>query len=170
MSARANPAAAETDRTLTAAEALDALRGALGEEAARRLDTSLRMAADASLGSRSDFLEVTLPLVRNAIDASPSGHAVQLDLERDAEQVRVTVRDAGHGMDAETLAHAGEPFFTTRPPGRGTGLGLFVVRLHTERLGGSLRLESSPGRGTTAVVEWPVTPLASAAPEAGLAF
>jgi two-component system sensor histidine kinase RegB len=58
-------------------------------------------------------------------------------------------------MDAATLARAGEPFFTTRPPGRGTGLGLFVVRLHAERLGGALRLESTPGRGTTAIVEWP---------------
>jgi two-component system sensor histidine kinase RegB len=59
-------------------------------------------------------------------------------------------------MSAETLAHAGEPFFTTRPPGRGTGLGLFVVRLHAERLGGTLHLASSPGAGTTASVEWPV--------------
>jgi two-component system sensor histidine kinase RegB len=59
-------------------------------------------------------------------------------------------------MDAEVLRRAGEPFFTTRPPGRGTGLGLFVVRLHAERLGGTLQLESAPGAGTTASVEWPV--------------
>ena len=49
-------------------------------------------------------------------------------------------------MDAETLARAGEPFFTTRPAGRGTGLGLFVVRLHAERLGGDAPSSSSaPG-------------------------
>ena len=71
-------------------------------------------------------------------------------------RVQVRVRDDGHGMSAETLRRAGEPFFTTRPPGRGTGLGLFVVRLQAERLGGTLRLDSAPGAGTTANVEWPV--------------
>jgi two-component system sensor histidine kinase RegB len=59
-------------------------------------------------------------------------------------------------MDAATLGRAGEPFFTTRPPGHGTGLGLFVVRLNAERLGGTLYLHSSPGSGTTATVEWPL--------------
>jgi two-component system, sensor histidine kinase RegB len=55
-----------------------------------------------------------------------------------------------------TLRHVGEPFFTTRAPGQGTGLGLFVVHLHLERLGGSLRFESTPGEGTTALVAWPI--------------
>jgi two-component system sensor histidine kinase RegB len=97
-----------------------------------------------------------VPIVRNALDASPAGANVTLEIEAGADRLRVTARDAGHGMDAETLARAGEPFFTTRPPGRGTGLGLFVVRLHAERLGGTLHLDSSPGRGTTATVEWPL--------------
>jgi two-component system sensor histidine kinase RegB len=61
-------------------------------------------------------------------------------------------------MSPEVLERAGEPFFTTRPPGRGTGLGLFVVRLHAERLGGKLELESAPDRGTTALAAWPVAP------------
>jgi two-component system sensor histidine kinase RegB len=59
-------------------------------------------------------------------------------------------------MSVEVLERAGEPFFTTRPPGRGTGLGLFVVRLHAERLGGTLQHVSAPGSGTTARVEWPL--------------
>jgi two-component system sensor histidine kinase RegB len=155
MSARANLAGG-ADEPLDADDAIPALREALGEKAALRLETSVHAEPGASLGSRSDFLGVALPLVRNALDASPAGSPVALAVEREAERLRVIVRDAGHGMDAETLARAGEPFFTTRPPGRGTGLGLFVVRLHAERLGGRLRLDSAPGRGTTAVVEWPL--------------
>jgi two-component system sensor histidine kinase RegB len=165
MSARAEFAPGGADPSLAADEALPLLREALGEPAAARLTASIDAPPGAALGSRSDFLEVALPLVRNALDASPLGSPVSLDLQRDARCLRVTVRDGGHGMDAETLARAGEPFFTTRPPGRGTGLGLFVVRLHAERLGGRLQLESTPGRGTTAVVEWPL----AAGPEQRLA-
>lgn len=58
-------------------------------------------------------------------------------------------------MSTEQLARAGEPFFTTKPPGVGTGLGLFVARSSIEQLGGSLSLASSAGQGTTATVLLP---------------
>jgi two-component system sensor histidine kinase RegB len=156
MSARAAPDAAGAAEPLGAGEAAAAVADALGADAARRLEISVRAPAGASLGPRGDFLEVVLPIVRNAFDASPPGAKVRVEVSAEGERLRVVARDEGHGMDAATLARAGEPFFTTRPPGRGTGLGLFVVRLHAERLGGALRLESEPGRGTTATVEWPL--------------
>jgi two-component system sensor histidine kinase RegB len=59
------------------------------------------------------------------------------------------------GMTADVVRRAGEPFFTTKPPGEGMGLGLFLVRLVAEKLGGSLRLESELGKGTRAVLELP---------------
>ena len=55
-------------------------------------------------------------------------------------------------MPREVLERVGEPFFTTKPPGRGMGLGLFLARSVVERVGGSLRLDSNVGRGTTAIV------------------
>ena len=61
--------------------------------------------------------------------------------------------DEGAGLTPEALRRAGEPFFTTKEPGRGLGLGLFLARIFAERLGGSLKLESSAG--TTAVLELP---------------
>ena len=155
MSARAAPDAPGDFEPLAAEAAIGAVAEALGADAARRLEGAVHAPTGASLGPRGDFLEVVLPIVRNALDASPAGAPVRLEVAVEADRLRVVARDSGHGMDAETLARATAPFFTTRPPGRGTGLGLFVVRLHAERLGGALRLESTPGRGTTAIVEWP---------------
>ena len=66
-----------------------------------------------------------------------------------------TVRDGGPGMDAKTLARAGEPFYTTKPLGKGTGLGLHLVRLVAERLGGEFDLASEPQAGTVAQLVFP---------------
>jgi two-component system sensor histidine kinase RegB len=59
-------------------------------------------------------------------------------------------------MTAETLAHLGEPFFTTKEPGRGMGLGTFLARVFAENLHGSLEFESAAGEGTTAILELPI--------------
>ena len=56
-------------------------------------------------------------------------------------------------MSPEVLARVGEPFFSTKPPGQGLGLGLFIARTLSEQMGGRLSLESRPGKGTTATVE-----------------
>jgi two-component system sensor histidine kinase RegB len=60
-------------------------------------------------------------------------------------------------MTPEVLARAGEPFFTTKAPGQGTGLGLFIARTLAEQLGGALEIQSHPGRGTTARITLPGT-------------
>jgi two-component system sensor histidine kinase RegB len=69
--------------------------------------------------------------------------------------VRIVTVDRGAGMTPETLGRAGEPFFTTKAPGAGTGLGLFVTRSTVEQLGGRLTLDSRPGLGTTATIMLP---------------
>jgi two-component system sensor histidine kinase RegB len=87
-------------------------------------------------------------LVRNALQASPPEKAVVLRLGLEQGQLRVEVEDGGEGMQPEVLARAGEPFFTTRLPGQGLGLGLFVARSLAEQLGGDLSLASAPAQGT----------------------
>ncbi|MFH5802525.1 ATP-binding protein [Alienimonas sp. DA493] len=73
----------------------------------------------------------------------------------DADGLRIAIRDDGPGMSPAVLARVGEPFFTTKEPGRGTGLGVFLARAVIERLGGSLTFDSAPGRGTTAHIFLP---------------
>jgi signal transduction histidine kinase len=69
--------------------------------------------------------------------------------------VRIAVADTGIGMDAATLARATEAFFTTKPAGQGTGLGLASARAFAEQAGGALRIESAPGQGTTVTLWLP---------------
>jgi len=74
------------------------------------------------------------------------------------QYVRIDVSDTGPGMDAEVLEHATEPFFTTKPRGRGTGLGLAMARGFAEQSGGKLTLHSQSGQGLTASLFLPQAP------------
>jgi CheY-like chemotaxis protein len=69
--------------------------------------------------------------------------------------VAIVVSDTGNGMDSETQAHVFEPFFTTKPVGRGTGLGLATVFGIMKQNGGSVHVESAPGRGSVFTVLFP---------------
>jgi two-component system sensor histidine kinase RegB len=94
-------------------------------------------------------------LVTNAQDASPPNTAVVVQVQRDGAQLALVVSDRGAGMPSEVLARIGEPFFTTKAPGRGMGLGLFLARAVIEGVGGSLQIDSVAGRGTSVHVHLP---------------
>jgi two-component system sensor histidine kinase RegB len=100
--------------------------------------------------------QALVALVKNAIEASPAGSPVNLSASLVEGMVRFEVRDQGEGMSVDTLRHAGEPFFTTKEPGKGMGLGVFLVRTLADRLGGRLFFESSLGQGTFAALEIPI--------------
>jgi len=87
-------------------------------------------------------------VITNAQDASPPDRPVELHAEQTGGVVRVRVRDRGRGMVPEVAARAGEPFFTTKAPGSGMGLGLFLTRAVVEKLGGVLDIRSAVGVGT----------------------
>jgi sensor domain CHASE-containing protein/anti-sigma regulatory factor (Ser/Thr protein kinase) len=88
-------------------------------------------------------------LLNNALQASRQGTTVRLTCSADDDYLCFTVSDRGTGMDEYTLGHAADPFFTTRPPGQGMGLGLYLARSLADRLDGELEIRSEPGRGTT---------------------
>lgn len=99
---------------------------------------------DAMAAAGSGVLTISAALIGTPGAAEPDG------TPPGGEWIRIDVVDTGIGMDAETLANAMEPFFTTKPRGRGTGLGLALAREFAERSGGMLRIESTPGVGTRA--------------------
>jgi CheY-like chemotaxis protein/two-component sensor histidine kinase len=134
--------------------------------------------------ARADANQLELALLNlavNARDAMPDGGTIVISarVDRIAEQkdnlapgryVCLSVSDTGEGMDQETLAHAMEPFFTTKGVGKGTGLGLSMVHGMSEQSGGRLVLKSRKGEGTTAEIWLPVaTQQAEAAAQAAQA-
>jgi signal transduction histidine kinase len=92
-------------------------------------------------------------LVRNALDATSSGGAVEINVrERELDLVagvEFTVLDSGTGIPAALLPRIFDPFFTTKPPGKGVGLGLSLARQSIESHGGRIEVQSAVGRGTT---------------------
>lgn len=95
-------------------------------------------------------------LLNNALQASGEDSAVRVETSLMAgDRVRVAVIDDGIGMSDDALARAGEPFFTTKPPGSGMGLGLFVARSTVEQLGGALTLARRAEGGLVAEIVLP---------------
>jgi signal transduction histidine kinase len=123
---------------------------------ARADDARVRLYArgDATLEADPRRLkEALLNLVANAIEATPPGGEVEVDVRPAGDSTEIVVRDTGRGMPAETLKRIGTPFFTTRDDG--TGLGVVLARSVIAQHGGSLRYESEPGRGTRVRVTLP---------------
>jgi two-component system sensor histidine kinase RegB len=109
------------------------------------------------IGPPKALAETLRGLMKNAVQASPPEAPVVLRAAVADGRVRATVSDKGKGMPADVLARVGEPFFTTKVPGEGMGLGLFLTRALAEQLGGEFRITSAPGVGTEATIELPAT-------------
>ena len=104
---------------------------------------------------RVQLEQALLNLVSNAVDAMPEGGRLSLAAQPDGDGVALVVADSGAGIPLEDLSRVFDPLYTTKPPGKGTGLGLPILREIVEAHGGTVRLESRAGEGTTAVVRLP---------------
>lgn len=132
-------------------------RPLLARAAGERVSVSLDVAPDlqAARTDRNQLESALLNLVINARDAMPAGGTVALGARNADGFVLIEIADEGEGMDAETLAKATEPFFTTKPVGAGSGLGLSQVYGFLNQTGGHMEIRSSPGTGTTVALYLP---------------
>ncbi len=105
-------------------------------------------------------------LVRNALEATPSGGLVEFHTSGDPRKLRWTVHDNGRGIGPGEGAHLFDPFYCGRQAGRGLGLGLPRASRILAQIGGELRWQSSPGIGTTFQATIPVAPIPAASEEA----
>lgn len=104
--------------------------------------------------------QALLNLVINARDAIEGAGRITIETHATASglregMVRVSVRDTGHGMAPEVVQRAFEPFFSTKPFGTGSGLGLSTVYGFVRQSGGAIAIDSAPGRGTVITMELP---------------
>jgi len=102
--------------------------------------------------------QVFLNLITNAIHATDSGGRITLSLQGSGDGIHVAVQDSGCGIPEENLEKIFEPFFSTKKPGQGTGMGLYVSRGIVEKLGGSLKVKSQVGKGSTFIITLPQKP------------
>jgi len=120
----------------------------------------------AVLARSSEVEQIVMNLVLNARDAMPGGGTVTITASAvpGADEVMLTVRDTGAGMDDATRARVFEPFFTTKQVGAGTGLGLATVYAVVQRSRGRIDVASAPGQGATFTIWLPTTSARPAEP------
>lgn len=166
MSIEGAEPAGEAMEAVTVSQLLDGVQEFFPHNEALRLEAAAADRETVLSVPRHAVEQALIALVKNGIEASAAGEPVTLAVSRPQEGgwIRFAVRDGGSGMSMEELRHAGEPFFTTKEPGKGMGLGIFLVRTLADRLGGRLALKSSPGEGTTAMLELPLAKAAERIP------
>src|SRR5262245_13495976 len=167
-------------KTVLAPKTLDAngvVRG-LGKVLRRLLGEPIRLEIQLDPGLQRirvdlpSLEQVILNLAVNARDAMPDGGILIVRTQNlDGGWVRLSVSDTGVGMDEETKARVFEPYFTTKPTGQGTGLGLAMVQGVVEQSGGRVTVDSAPGRGANFYLDFPAVamepPGSSPVPDGG---
>lgn len=141
----------------------DTIAPALDERAVR-LDAALGEGLPQIAGDADRLQQVFINLINNALDAMPAGGELRVttglemkDEQQGEAQVTVDLADTGCGMSDEIRSHIFDAMYTTKKRGRGTGLGLVVVRQVMNEHGGSIEVNSAPERGSRFRLSFPVT-------------
>ncbi|MEK7469721.1 MAG: ATP-binding protein [Planctomycetota bacterium] len=125
--------------------------------AARKVSIRTSLATDLPrvAGDPGQLEQVLMNLVNNALDAMPGGGSLDLLTANRDGMACLQVRDSGNGISREDIRRVFDPFFTTKVPGKGTGLGLAICREIVKAHGGSIDVQSEPGKGSWFTVKFP---------------
>ncbi len=138
------------------------------EARAAKTDVRIRRRIEPNLpavhGDPHQLVQVLVNLAVNAIQAMPAGGALTVEAFAENDSVVLAVEDQGVGMTRQAAERVFEPFFTTKEAGVGTGLGLSVVHGIVTSHGGTVRVESEPGKGSRFEVRLPAAPPATPVP------
>lgn len=137
-------------------------------ETLRTAETTLSLDLDRRawvLADPAELHHVLANLISNACGAMPLGGELHIATRREGDTAILQVRDSGIGMDDATQRRMFVPFFSTKGPGGGSGLGLSTVHGTVTALGGTVDVQSAPARGTTMIIRLPAIAPPSAAPE-----
>ena len=155
MAEQAGESTGEGFARLAPDQLLDVIVSGLPEAERARVATRVEAGQRGLHAPAATLARALRGLVKNALQASGPDTKVELEVRSASSGCELRIVDHGAGMSDEILARAGEPFFTTKEPGKGMGLGLFLARAVVEHLGGSLLVESKAGRGTAVTVRLP---------------
>ena len=163
MAANAGEGAGEMPGQVTIFGVEQSLSDALGQTS-QRIDFEHTGAEAELVLPKRLLVQVLANLVRNAVDAQAEAgrsEPIRVISRVEAEHAAFEILDRGGGIPEHARARIGEPFFTTKPPGRGLGLGVFLARAFAERMGGELTLLARPEGGTLARLSVPRDVLAA---------
>jgi len=99
---------------------------------------------------------VMINLVSNAVDAMSEGGNLELQCYKSDDNIILTCKDSGEGIEKENLENIFNPFFSTKKTGEGTGLGLFITYNEVKKMNGNIHVNSEIGKGTTFKIELPM--------------
>ncbi len=154
MSARAGEIAGESPARATVESIFAAVRAELAEPERLVTRGDGGMIVEAPVRG---LVTVLASLVANGVQASKDATPVELSVLHDGPRVRFVVKDRGCGIPRAIRARVGEPFFTTKAPGRGMGLGVFLADAFARQCGGGLCIESTEDVGTTVALSLATT-------------
>jgi len=122
----------------------------------KKIDVSVNCCRDIYIYSNGETMKhILINLTSNAIDAIQEEGWLNIKGYTDKKEIVIECQDSGIGIDEKDLDNIFNPFFTTKEPGKGTGLGLFIVYSEVEKLSGSIEVKSMEGKGTTFIIKVP---------------
>ena len=155
MSSHAGEAVGEPLRQVTVGTLADAALDGLMGRGRVHLKLSATDRADVVSVPIDGLSQAIRGLVQNALDADDSDRPVTVKIQKKGNRWDWEITDQGTGMSAAILERVSEPFFTTKSPGKGMGLGVFLAKNVVNRLGGSVKHKSTQGQGTTVNIDLP---------------